>query len=42
MDPQFWLNLQSKYELRLAQAKIGASLRQLPTLASLRGSEQTT
>src|ERR1700687_6118273 len=29
---QFWLNLQSLYELRLAQEKAGKSIKGLPTL----------
>jgi addiction module HigA family antidote len=29
---EFWLNLQSLYELRLAERKVGASIRILPTL----------
>ena len=29
---QFWLNLQSLYELRLAERKVGKSIRVLPTL----------
>jgi len=29
---QFWLNLQSLYELRLAQQKSGKSIKSLPTL----------
>jgi antitoxin HigA-1 len=29
---EFWLNLQSIYELRLAQKKAGRSIRHLPTL----------
>jgi len=29
---EFWLNLQSLYELRLAQKKAGKSIRALPTL----------
>jgi addiction module HigA family antidote len=29
---EFWLNLQSLYELRLAQQKAGKSIRALPTL----------
>jgi hypothetical protein len=29
---EFWLNLQSLYELRLAQKKAGPSIRTLPTL----------
>jgi addiction module HigA family antidote len=31
-SPQFWLNLQSLYELRLAQQKIGKAIKGLPTL----------
>jgi addiction module HigA family antidote len=29
---EFWLNLQSLYELRLAQKKAGTSIKHLPTL----------
>jgi len=29
---QFWLNLQSLYDLRLAQEKVGKSIKTLPTL----------
>jgi antitoxin HigA-1 len=29
---QFWLNLQSLYELRIAQQKTGKSIKSLPTL----------
>lgn len=29
---QFWLNLQSLYDLRLAQEKVGASIKTLPKL----------
>ena len=29
---QFWLNLQSLYDLRVAQVKIGKSIKALPTL----------
>lgn len=29
---EFWLNLQSLYELRLAEAKTGKAIRKLPTL----------
>jgi addiction module HigA family antidote len=29
---QFWLNLQSLYELRLAERKVGKSIKVLPTL----------
>jgi antitoxin HigA-1 len=31
-SPQFWLNLQSLYELRLAEAKTGNAIKTLPTL----------
>ena len=31
-SPEFWLNLQSLYELRLAKQKAGKSIRVLPTL----------
>jgi addiction module HigA family antidote len=31
-SPEFWLNLQSLYELRLAEQKAGESIRILPTL----------
>ena len=30
--PEFWLNLQSLYELRLAQKKAGKAIDRLPTL----------
>ena len=30
--PEFWLNLQSLYELRMAQKKAGKSIQRLPTL----------
>ena len=31
-SPHFWLNLQSLYDLRLAQQKVGQSVKALPTL----------
>ena len=31
-SPEFWLNLQKVYELRLAEAKAGAMIRRLPRL----------
>jgi addiction module HigA family antidote len=34
MSPQFWLNLQSLYELRIAQKKAGKTIRTLPKLKS--------
>ena len=32
---EFWLNLQSLYELRLAQRKVGKSIKSLPTLSRI-------
>lgn len=31
MDPQFWLNLQSQFELAVAERKTGDAIRHLPT-----------
>ena len=31
-SPEFWLNLQSRYEIRLAERKSGKSIKTLPTL----------
>lgn len=31
-NAQFWLNLQSLYELRLAEQKVGKTIKALPTL----------
>ena len=31
-SPEFWLNLQSLYEIRLAEQKSGKSIKTLPTL----------
>jgi antitoxin HigA-1 len=31
-SPEFWLNLQSLYELRVAQKRVGKSIRALPRL----------
>ena len=33
--PQFWLNLQSLYEIRLAERESGKSIKTLPTLKRL-------
>lgn len=37
-SPQFWLNLQSLYELRTAEKKAGGAIRALPTLGPKRRS----
>jgi len=34
-SPQFWLNLQGLYELRLAEEKSGKAIKKLPTLKHL-------
>ena len=34
-SPEFWLNLQKLYELRLAEQKSGDKIKELPTLAKL-------
>jgi addiction module HigA family antidote len=31
-SPQFWLNLQATYDLRVAEQKTGSAIRTLPTL----------
>jgi antitoxin HigA-1 len=31
-SPEFWLNLQTLYELRLAQREVGSRVKRLPTL----------
>ena len=31
VDPQFWLNLQTQFDLAAADKKIGAAVRELPT-----------
>ncbi len=33
-SPQFWLNLQATYDLRVAEEKTGATIRRLPTLTA--------
>jgi antitoxin HigA-1 len=35
-NPQFWLNLQALFDLRVAELKLGSSLRSLPTLGVAR------
>ncbi len=33
VDPQFWLNLQTQFDLAAADEKVGAAVRALPTAA---------
>lgn len=35
-SPQFWLNLQATYDLRVAEQKTGATIKRLSTLAAKR------
>jgi addiction module HigA family antidote len=35
-SPEFWLNLQKLYELRLAQSEVGATVEKLPRLVDRR------
>lgn len=35
--PQFWLNLQTLYDLRLAEQKAGGTIKELPTLGRRAG-----
>ena len=41
-SPQFWLNLQTLYELRRAQSEIGEEVAKLPRLADRRRSPEST
>jgi addiction module HigA family antidote len=36
---EFWLNLQTLYELRVAEAKAGRAIKRLPTLRRLEGAQ---
>jgi addiction module HigA family antidote len=36
-SPEFWLNLQKLYELRVAERQVGNDVKALPRLAELRG-----
>jgi antitoxin HigA-1 len=36
---EFWLNLQSLYELRLAEQKSGREIRSLPTIANIQSAQ---
>src|SRR2546426_9659803 len=41
-SPGFWLNLQSLYELRLAEERAGKTIKNLPTLKRGKGRRQAT
>src|SRR5216683_7681369 len=38
-SPEFWLNLQALYDLRLAEQKAGKAIKALPTLKRRKGRE---
>ncbi len=35
-SPEFWMNLQKIYDLRLAESKVGESIREWPTLEKIK------
>ena len=35
VDPQFWLNLQTQFDLTAAEESVGAAVRELPTAGEL-------
>lgn len=39
-SPEFWLNLQSLYELRLAEQRAGKTIKALPTLKRRKGGHE--
>jgi addiction module HigA family antidote len=41
-SPEFWLNLQSLYELRLAEERVGKTIEKLPTLKRREGGRLPT
>ena len=41
-SPEFWLNLQSLYELRLAEQRVGKTIKKLPTLKRREGGRLPT
>lgn len=36
-EPEFWMSLQSRYDLRLAEVEAGRAIRSLPTAPTVRG-----
>ena len=41
-SPEFWLNRQSLYELRLAEERVGKTIKKLPTLKRREGGRLPT
>lgn len=40
MSPQFWLNLQAAYDIRLAEREVGREVARLPTRPGVPGAER--
>ena len=38
-SPEFWMNLQKLYDLRLAESKSGKIIKEMPTLVKITGDE---
>jgi antitoxin HigA-1 len=41
-SPEFWMNLQKLYDLRLAESKSGQTIKDLPTLTKMRDKQLQT
>ncbi|MFH0958254.1 MAG: HigA family addiction module antitoxin [Pseudomonadota bacterium] len=41
-SPEFWMNLQKLYDLRLAESKSGETIKDLPTLSKMRDKRAQT
>jgi addiction module HigA family antidote len=41
-SPEFWMNLQKLYDLRLAESKSGETIKELPTLSKMRDKRPQT
>ncbi len=41
-SPEFWMNLQKLYDLRLAESKSGQTIKDLPTLTKMRDKQSQT
>ena len=41
-SPEFWMNLQKIYDLRLAESKSGETIKDLPTLVKIRNKQPQT
>ncbi len=41
-SPEFWMNLQKLYDLRIAESKSGETIKDLPTLSKMRAKRPKT